>query len=409
MIIDSENNKNYKLPVRPHLDIRTVAEILAQETGRKLVLGDMFLRIETIARHRSGELEAFAPLKFRALSTANNRTVDMRTHKTEGDEEQKKPFTVLSPELKKLIEETKRDNEHIVLFVSRRGMHPMTTCGDCGQIIECENCTGPMTLHKQKQDKRVRTVFICHKCGTRKSTRIYCPNCESWRLQPLGIGTQLVEDEVAAHFPDMSLFRLDSDSVKTPKKAAAVVEAFLSSPGSVLLGTEMILNHLHKRIDNVAIVSIDSLFALPDFRIHERIFNTLIHLRERTTKNFLIQTRHADTKLFDYVHHGNLLDFYRDEMRERKELSYPPYKTFIKITLEGRKSTVTKEMEQLQELLQGYESLVFPAFIQKVKSKYRMHALIKLDPDKWVNQELLALLRSLPPTFTVTIDPEDLL
>lgn len=410
IIIDSENNRNYKLPTRPNLDIRRTAEILALESNKKLIFGDMLLRTETIARHRAGELEAFVPLKFRSLSTAENHIIDMRSpNPDETHEKEKKPFSALSPELVSLIEETKKNNERIILFVSRRGMHPMTVCGDCGEVIQCENCTGPMTLHKQTVEKRSRNIFICHKCGTRKSTRIYCPSCNSWRLQPLGIGTQLVEEEIAALLPDVTLFRMDGDTVKTQKKADAIIQSFLSSPGSILLGTEMVLSHLHKKVENIAIISIDSLFALPDFRINERIFNTLIHFRERTTKKFLIQTRHTDTKIFNFVNNGNLLDFYRNEIKQRKELNYPPYKTFIKITLEGKKSFVIKEMEELQKHLSDYESLIFPAFIQEIKNKYRMHALIKLDPDAWVDTELLTLLRSLPPIFNINIDPEDLL
>ena len=402
IILDSENESGYKMPARPFIDYRVFAELYAKNTGIKLVFGDMFLRTETLFRQKEGGFVPFTPLKFRALSTAKQKIVDMKQYKKES---RKGAFTIISDELSKLIIETKEKNEHLFILSARKGLNPLTVCGDCGTVIKCDYCSTPIVLHK----KNNKNIFICHKCGNRKETETKCENCGSWKLTPLGIGTQLAEKEISEKFSNIKLFRIDKDSATTTKKAKEIAQSFTSSPGSILLGTEMALSYIEKDIENVAVLSIDSLFAIPDFRGNERIFNLLLRLYAKSTKNFIIQTRHSDEKLFQYITKGNLIDFYRDEIKNRKEAGYPPFKKFIKITREDNKEKVVDDMENLKKLLTGYEALAFPAFVQEIKGKYRMHMLIKLGIDSWVDTKLLGILKSLPPKYIINVEPENLL
>jgi len=104
-----------------------------------------------------------------------------------------------------------------------------------------------------------------------------------------------------------------------------------------------------------------------------------------------------------------LLDFYREEISERKTFGYPPFQMLIKITWSGKKALAKEEVEKLSKILSDYEHITYPAFIQEVKGLYRMNTLIKLDRDKWVDKNLLEILRSIPPYFAIRIDPEDIL
>jgi primosomal protein N' (replication factor Y) len=402
IIIDLENSNNYKTIQRPFIDYRVFAEQYAEKANIKLIFGDVFLRVETLEREKQKELVPFAPLKYRMLEQARQYIVDMQEEDTSSN---KKTFTIVSNALAQLVAHTKENNEHLFVLTSRRGLNPVTVCGDCGSLVQCSSCSAPMTLHK----KGTRNIFVCHKCGNRKATEVTCENCSSWKLTPLGVGSQLVEKEILRLHPDAKVFRLDSDSVTTHKKALALATEFLNTPGAILVGTEMAVSYVNTPIENIAVASIDPLFALPDFRGNERIFNLLLRLYTKATKNFIIQTRNPSVPLFTYITKGNLIDFYRDEISERKDLGYPPFKTFIKITREGNKETVVADMKKLTETFKDYEALAFPAFIQEIKNKYRMHLLIKLDRHTWIDRELLAILRSLPPLFSVNIDPENLL
>ena len=225
----------------------------------------------------------------------------------------------------------------------------------------------------------------------------------------MGIGIDRVVRELDERFPNLRLFKLDSDSIQSGMMPFTIIKNFLGTPGSILLGTEMTLYYLKERIENVAIVALDSLFALPDYRINERVFGLLIRLRTLATKRFIIQTRNVKVRLFEDALKGNLLDFYRTEIAERKQYGYPPFQTFIKVVLRGERARVRLEMKALANQLATYEPEVFPAFVPIVSGKYQMHLLIKRRPVDWPDVILLEQLKSLPPNFIVDVDPDSLL
>jgi len=402
IILDKENSRNYRTFSRPYFDIRTFVEIFSRKARTRLILGDVFLRPETIWRTNQGELIELSPLKFRALSTAKQNIADMREYKKGGN---KKNFSFLSDEVKILIENNKENNENLFVLMGRRGLSPVTICNDCGELMQCKNCKTPMVLHKGSGGN----IFLCHKCGEQKHSEQRCGKCNSWRLVALGIGIEKIHEEIKRQFPDIKIFQIDSDSVKTHKKGVDVIENFFSSPGSILLGTEMAIPYINKDLDSSAALGIDSLFTVPDFRMSEKIFNTLLTLRIKTLKNFLIQTRNPEENVFEYVTKGNLLDFYRNEIKQRKKFGYPPFSVLIKITYHGKKHVAIKEMEKLSDILRDYGPSIYPAFVPNARSVYSVNALIKLEGGKWVDENLLEILRALPPSFTVQVDPADLL
>jgi primosomal protein N' len=171
----------------------------------------------------------------------------------------------------------------------------------------------------------------------------------------------------------------------------------------------MALLYLKDSVANSAVVSIDSFFSIPDFRVNEKVMNILLKIRACTSRNFLVQTRDIEQKILKYATAGNLADFYRDEIKERQALYYPPFSIPIKITLQGDKKTVLAGMEQLQKDMSPYEVDIFPAFIPIQKGKFSMHGLIKVKRGEWIDQVLLNKLSSLSPSYTINVDPESLL
>jgi primosomal protein N' (replication factor Y) len=403
LILDFENAKPYKQSVRPFLDARAFAERYAQQAKLTLILGDVLLRTETLARHERGELAEFAPIKFRVLSNAKKEVLDMQSIV---DSEGERQFRILSDQLLDLARLTKTESGNLLVVANRKGLNPITLCADCGTVVRCTNCSAPAALHTRDQKR----TFICHKCGARRDAHERCATCDSWRLTPLGIGTELVEEEFKRLLPDMTVMRLDGETATTTKRAQTMMAKFFDTPGSILVATEMVIPYLTQNVDRIAVASIDSLFALPDYRVNERVFNLLLRLYVRASKHFVVQTRHSGSeRLFDYIARGNVIDFYRTELEERKSMGYPPFKTFIKVTCEGKRDDVRMKMEDLSNTLESYDAITYPAFTQEIRGKYRMHALIKLDQGKWVDDELLSILRALPPAFLVNVDPEDLL
>lgn len=402
IIVDKENSSAYKSQSRPHLDIRKFSEILSGKIRAKLIFGDLLLRTETIWRHGQGEFIEFSPLKLRSLSTARQQIIDMRKIK---DRKGEPDFKIISDELENLIKINQEDNEHMFIFVARRGLSPTTLCNDCETIVACSFCKAPTVLHRANKEN----FFLCHRCGERRSALEKCANCDSWNLTPLGIGMEKVYQELSEKFPEMKIFRIDADNSPTHNIACQIVKKFYESPGSLLLGTEMALVYLGEKMASTAIVSVDSFFSLPDFRVNEKVLNILLKTRSYATKNFLIQTRDISQKVTEYGVKGNLAEFYREEIDNRKELQYPPFSTLIKITVSDGKEKVAREMDKLEKYLDPYPISIFPAFTPYAKGKYSMHALIRIQRGGWVDDGLLDKLLNLPPFFNINVDPESLL
>ncbi|MEI8249281.1 MAG: hypothetical protein WCG07_02175, partial [Candidatus Taylorbacteria bacterium] len=421
VVIERENARGWITQRTPYLDLRHALESIAKKNKQTVYLADSVLRTETLHRLDNHDITPGTPFKWRSITTAKEALIDMRTRKPETPEnglplpekndEPIPRFRVLSPELEELIKRNHEDNTHLFIYTVRRGLSPMTVCADCEAIVTCTNCSAPVVLHTSKsiQTGGGKNFFMCHKCGERRNAMETCVHCTSWRLTPLGIGIDRVAEELAQHFPLIDVFKIDADTTKTEKQISSVLEKFKSKPGSILLGTEMSLLHLPEKIEHVAVASIDSLFALPDFRIQEKVMYTLIRLRAIADRSFVVQTRRPEEKIFEYGLKGNLSDFYRMTLDERQQFSYPPYSLLIKLTIEGKKEIISKDMAACVELLKPHEVDIFPAFTSTVRGKSIIHGLLKLKPKVWPDRVLIDKLRSLPLHVSIKINPETLL
>ncbi|MCH7597789.1 hypothetical protein IID27_01955 [Patescibacteria group bacterium] len=404
IIVERESAYAYKLKSRPFLDMRTFASIYAAHLNIRLILADMPLSVEILYRHQKGEFDELAPKALRATSKASQIIIDMRHNSTDTNKDVKKTFESVSSELVKLIENSGQ-NERTFIFNARRGIAPTTVCEECGNAVMCKNCSAPVVLHRERREN----TFVCHKCGSIRSAKERCRVCKSWKLKPLGIGTQRVRLELKKKLPLTNVFVLDSDTVKTSTQALTIVKKFYSTEGSVLIGTEMSLPYLNDPITYTAVTSIDSLLSLPDPKVYERVFFILLKIRAMTQKTFLVQSRQPELPLLRYGLEGNLNDFYRSELKQRKQFNYPPFSTLIKITAVGTLSKTISEMEKIKKLLDAYEVTIYPAFTPLMKGKYSLHGLLKIPSERWPDKKLRGLLRALPLYISVDVNPLSIL
>jgi primosomal protein N' (replication factor Y) len=400
IIVERENSRGYKIQSRPFLDMRFVAEKLALAIGADLIFGDSCLRVETLWREDEGELVEYAPLAMRSLSTARDTLVDMKKYKNAEHN-----IRILSDELLELALKNREESGHMFVFAGRKGLSPQTICADCESTLTCDKCSAPVVLHGKDE----RRFFLCNRCGKRFDAHTTCKTCGSWRLTTLGIGTERIEEELKAAFPDSTVFRLDKLSAPTHKKALELVEHWYASPGSILVGTELALLYLDRPIDYGVVGTLDALFSIPDFRINEKAFSIIVKIRSIAQKHFLLQTRNPEAPVLAWGVKGNIIDFYRAEIEGRKQFGFPPFATFIKISYSGKKEDVLEAMEHLKVACAGWQVDVFPAFIATVKGEYVMNAVIKLSRGEWPQAELLDRLRSLSPSYAVNVDPESIL
>lgn len=419
VILEHESSDIYKQISRPYIDIRTFAEILSSVQKTKLILGDTLLRPETLYRHDNGELGEISSPLYRLPQNEHQQIIDMRE---ELDDKGQKTFTIISRATRKMIDEAIALNQSVFLFSIRKGLAPITVCNDCKQTLLCPSCSTPIVLYGSKQLAANKTttprIFMCNKCGLKEKTEVSCPNCASWNLTPLGIGTDKVYEEIKSLYPGIKIFQIDKETTPTTKEAKNVISTFQNNPGSILIGTEMAFTFLENEVYASAIISLDGLFSIPSFNITQKILHTIEKFQSITTKNIIIQTRIPENRILQYILSGNVLPLCREDLAERKNFNYPPFKKLIKITFEGTAIETEKARNMIEKIMGNYEPQIFSAFVSKIRGQYITNTVIKVDPKIWpiptndkktVSEDLTRSLLLLPPFFSINVDPEDLL
>lgn len=403
VVIEKESSKLYKTQSAPYIDYRTILEIYAKNLGARLIVGDLILRLESHLKIDQFTMHEYSPLKFRSLTTAHSLVVPMESKEhTHGDE-----FKLFSRELHAMITQAHEDSEHVLLLCSRKGLAPSVVCMDCGHTVTCTNCDSPIVLHGKDATQK-ENYLLCHRCNERRHAGELCKQCGGWRLKTLGIATETIETYVQTQFPDSSIFVFNSDRIKTQKQAKKLIEDFYNTPGAILIGTEMALLYAREEIEHIAIVSIDSMFSIPDFGIHERILTNILRAKSLASKTFILQTRNSKSPIINYAHTGNIKEFVRSEIKERKEYNYPPYSIMIKLSLQGGPIRVQEEVTHIKEFLKEYELFDYPILTQSNKNKITYGLLLRLPIGTWPEKKLVDKLRALPQYIKVVIQTDNI-
>jgi len=397
LIVEKEGSDAYKQQHRPMLDWRIVAKITAETYNADRILGDTILQLSSWHTQKNTDGAASSTLKDSYEISAEQLLVDMKTH----TDDTKEGFALFADPLQEAVQDA--SNTHILLLVGRKGIHPFTVCGDCGEVLTCDTCEAPMTL-KQKDDNR---VFFCTRCNTAEQSDRVCEKCGSWKLWALGVGTDRVVTHLQEKYTKKSIFQIDKDTTTTNKQAREEIEDFYNT-GGILVGTQMAVPYLQD-VDVTGIVSLDSQLSIPDFTINERIFRLLTHLRLRTTTQFIMQTRRKRTTVLEHALAGDVNSFFQRELEMRKQLDYPPYTTLIRISVSDFETSARSRIRDIANQITHYPTNIYPAFSNKGGTHFRMHLLIILPKNKWPDTKLSSLLQSRNTDVTVNVIPNKII
>lgn len=397
IVVERESARSYVLRSAPRVDVRRFAEHVAREQRARLVYADFPLRAETAARRATGDADDASRPQIRSQSTATVEVRDMRAQKTEG-----KSFTPLAAETIAALGNAHRRGLVSVVYAARSGVAPLTVCRDCGTPITDPTTGAPMVLHKTPRG----TYFFSHRSGAVMSAERSCATCGGWNLISLGIGVERVRDALTTALPDTPIECVTADTVRTHPAALRAIERAQAS-GAVIVGTDRMLPYL-PRAAVVAVASIDSMLSLTNWRAEEHALHTLYTLLERATESFIIETRQPNSRPIQNIVLGTPSEYVRDELAERRTYGYPPYATFIGLEWRGTEARCAEEAARVKQLLAGYD-IVGPLPPEAVlRGVYRARATLRLEPNAWPEPDLLARLRSLPPSITCTVDPDDI-
>lgn len=241
------------------------------------------------------------------------------------------------------ITDTLDGGGQVLVLRARRSYAPSVQCTECGQIPKCPHCHVPMSLHRGPDR------LVCHYCGHTEPYTGICPSCHG-ELQPLGAGTQKVEEEMTDLFPERRIARLDGDTPDTEE--AGIIRRFAAGDIDILVGTQIITKGFDfDGLSLVAVLQADSLVGQQDFRADERAFQLLEQFRGRSGRRgrpgrIVIQTREPEHPVYTRLQGGDDTDL----LAERRLFGYPPYTRLIHITL---KDSNDKRLEYLSKELRN--------------------------------------------------------
>lgn len=399
IIVTDQINAAYKMIGRPHLDKQLFARHLAHTYKRDCVLSGRILSTEALWEYHNNTISsAFKPV-FRYKEKPGSELIDMKKINSSSSSGVK----IFSPAVAKEIRKTAAKKQKMLLFVARRGRRPFTICNDCGETVTCKRCGFPLVLIENESGVR---SFICNTCGTKETSGRRCATCDSWRLQALGVGIDFVADILKEQIPELPVFQTDGSKTSTKKKLQKVMSDFTSAENGVLLTTQLGVNRLEETVDASAVITADSLLALPDLSIPEKIFSLLMRIREKTEGNFWIQSRAKHVDIFSQVIAGDVKSFYRDQIKQRKKFNYPPFSYLIKLSASGKQATVKKHMKQVKKLFNDEKISIYPG---GASNTYEAHALLQIERDRWIDEDILEKLHSLPLAVDINAHPRSLL
>ena len=320
IIIDEEHTPTYKQDeTSPRYDAKDVAIWRSKYHKCPLILGSATPSLESFARAGNHVFELLTLTRRPAGSILPEvHIVDMK-------EEVKRGNFVFSKLMTDKINEKLGKNEQIILLLNRRGYSSMITCSDCGYVEKCPKCDISLTYHKTSNTLR------CHYCGFYKKKTDKCSSCGSSNIKDYGMGTQKLEEELKQKFPSANIIRMDMDT--TSKKGAheQIIKDFGRHKYDILVGTQMIAKGLDfPNVSLVGVLNADMSLTIPDFRSAERTFQLLSQVSGRAGRGdiqgeVIIQTYNNNHYSIVFAKNHDYLSFYKEEMKIRKSLSYPPY------------------------------------------------------------------------------------
>jgi primosomal protein N' (replication factor Y) len=241
------------------------------------------------------------------------------------------------------MQEALQNGEQILLFQNRRGFAPSLICRTCDWTPQCLFCDITLTYHKQSGR------LTCHYCGKTYQLSRACPEC-SGELEPVGFGTEKVEEEITALFPGISVERMDTDTAHTKKSLENIISRFESGETRILIGTQMISKGLDfEKVSLVGILNADSLMNFPDFRAYERAFQLMSQVagragRRKKQGEVILQTSHPEHPLIRAVLQQDYETMYAMQIEERELFHYPPLYRIININLKHKKEAVLSKV-----------------------------------------------------------------
>ena len=273
IVVDEEHDTSYKQDApAPRYNGRDTALMLARIMGAEVLLGTATPSLESLYNCRSGRMDKVdLNCRYFGSADADVEIVDTRAERRKHGMSGNFSFKLIAH-----INDALAHGGQVLILRGRRAYSPAVQCSACGDIPRCPHCNVPLSWHRQEG------ILLCHYCGWREPYTGKCRKCGG-DLEPLGSGTQRIEEEASALFPDARVARLDGDTAMEAGREEEIIRDFAKRSIDILIGTQILAKGFDfDGLSLVAVIQADSLLGQQDFRADERAVQLLEQFRGRS-------------------------------------------------------------------------------------------------------------------------------
>ncbi len=417
IILDEEHDASFKQDSVPRYHARDVALRRAQQEQIPLVLGSATPSLESWFRTRQTDATLVEmPDRVSNLPLPAVTVVDQRLERGPGQR------GAITRPLLASMEQALQDGGKVILLLNRRGYATNIQCPACGTVVQCPECEIPLTHHRDED------VALCHYCEYQIAAPSRCPECRGGEIRYAGLGTQRLESQVQALFPNESCLRMDSDTMRRPGSHEEAFTAFRRGDARILVGTQMIAKGLDfPDVTLVGVINADTALHFPDFRAAERTFQLVTQVAGRTGRGpmggrVIVQTFSPDHPAILAAQQHDFLQFAEQELPLRQQFGFPPLNAVIRVIVRSESVTQAEQCaseiaKRLREIMDQHDNTRIlgpaPAPFAKLRGRHRFHVLAS-GPDKVVLRNAFRSVQQnlqVPDSvqYVVDVDPLDML
>jgi primosomal protein N' (replication factor Y) len=333
IVVDEEHDPSYKQQEGARYSARDLAVWRGRQEQVPVLLGSATPSLESW--YNAGPAEAgggryqrlVMPSRIGGGQLPAVRLVDLSRIAAQFGKQALRAHPLAPPLLDALRERLDRGEQSLVLL-NRRGYAPVLHCTNCGWKSACPHCSAWRVFHKL--DRTLR----CHHCGITERVMRACPDCGDPDIQPMGRGTERLEEQLGDLLPGARIGRIDADSTRTKGSLESQLASVHAGEVDVLVGTQMVAKgHDFRRMTLVAAVQADAALFSSDFRAPERLFSLLMQAGGRAGRDAAlagrsevwIQTWHPAHALYAALRRHDYEVFAAAQLAERESAGMPPF------------------------------------------------------------------------------------
>jgi len=359
IIVDEEHSDAFRQDAPFFYSAKDAAIIRSALLNIPIVLGSATPSLETIHNVHNEKYNCFKLLSRFHAKSPNIHILPIEKN------------TIISKQLIPIVNEALNKNQHVMLYIGKRGYARVSSCHHCGFQLRCSGCERLMVKHTDG-------LMHCHHCEIKEKQPIDCPQCHQAELSHFGAGSQQIAEVATQHWPNHPVVRIDTDSMNT-LNAAKALKTLEQSPATIIVGTQMLTKgHDIHRLNTVIVINADHGLYAPDFRSEEKLFAEITQVAGRSGRRDIIGDVYIQTMQPNHHLYMNITNpeaFYQHLFERRKTFLLPPYVHLACLFIVGKKQHLKKINQIIIPKINHTEitgPLFFPPGIKQGKECYKI-------------------------------------